>query len=103
MAVENVAQAQEIGRHLAGLLREQAAVRRLWYTMPHGDDVAFWLLTEPIDFDGERALYALSLTVFDRFPDARLRVHVLNPSNYADGDAASSVPTDAVEIPRRKA
>jgi hypothetical protein len=27
----------------------------------------------------------------------------LNPSNYADGDAASSVPTDAVEIPRRKA
>jgi hypothetical protein len=103
VAVENVAQAQAIGQYLAELLRDRPTVQRLWYTMPHSDSVAFWLLTEPIAFDAERDLYEFDLMLHDRFPDAYARLHVLNPCNYADGDAQGSVPTYAEEIPVRRA
>jgi len=63
--------------------------------------VSFWLLTEALDLDAERTLYAqLDLTQRSA-PEGSVHLHVLNPRHSDDPDLASIVPVDAVEIPLR--
>ncbi len=87
-----------IAESLADDVRAEPALKRfLVSTQPVL--VELWLLTAPTDAETERRLYGLSLDLYDRFPDAYFRVHVINPGHIEDGDISGIVPAEARRSP----
>jgi len=97
MAIGNPAQAAEMGRALASLLAGNGTTRGLWMTRDRGG-VTFWILTDPIDLASQESLYERSASLYDRFPGVEFDVHVLNPEWFENGDALSTLPSDAEPI-----
>ena len=97
MAVGDAVSLRKLGRALATLIRAEPVARRLWVSN-HGDRVEFWLLTDPTDAATERHLYDLGAALYERFPDARTELHVLNPNLFAAGNALGLLPPNAEEI-----
>jgi hypothetical protein len=94
--------ARELGSTFARVLKHDAAAARLWVsTQP--DVVELWVLTEVVDAEDERRLYRLVDTLYERFPEARFRLHLLNPSTYDEFDLGDLLPPDADEIILRAA
>jgi hypothetical protein len=100
MAVANRATLAEIGKTYAEAVRAEPAAKQLWVDH-HRDYFELWLVTEPIDADIEYRLYEAELVLHDRFPDAYIRFHVLNPRYFDPFDPADLIPASAEEIPLR--
>jgi hypothetical protein len=98
MAVRATTAVHKLTRHFAAALKAEPAVRGLW-VRPVRDYVEFWLLTEPIDADAERRLYAAGTDLYERFPDANVRVRILNPRLFEPGDLTTLIPSDAQPVP----
>ncbi len=100
MAVGNPITAQAAGSALARAVRAEPTVLGLW-VRAYRDYVELWLVTAPIEPDAVRRLQEAGLTVEDRFPEADLRLHILNARNYADLDPATLIPPGAEAISLR--
>ena len=105
MAIKDQVTVQDIGRSYAEAVRGQPTAKRLWVSTGP-DYVALWLLTKPVDMDTRRRFFVPVADMYDRFPDAHMRFHVIDPSEYDgldlehDGPDLDRVrPADAVEIP----
>src|SRR3712207_2210424 len=102
MAVGDAVSPQSMARVLAALVSSEAVAQRLWVSTT-GDRVELWLLTAPTDANTERHLYELGTILYERFPDARTELHVLNPNLFANGHALGMLPPNAEQIPLREA
>lgn len=102
MAVQNRVTAREIGRSYAVAVSGMPAARRLWIST-HRDAVDLWLLTGPIDEETRRRLFDPVASMYDRFPGADMRFHVINPDEHHRFDLDLILPSDAKEIPLRPA
>lgn len=100
MAVGITATAREMGRRYAEWLRAEHVVRGLWISTRR-ECVEFWLLTEPIDAEAERHLYAIGAQLYEAFPEAMVRIHLLNPRLFEPGDLTDLLPVGAKSIPLR--
>jgi hypothetical protein len=100
MAVLSQVDAREVARSFAGLARAEPAALRLWFSI-HRGVVKLWLLTEPIEAETERGLYALMQAIYERFPDADIRLHLVNPRLFDAPDPVRLIPSDAEEAPFR--
>ena len=88
---------------LAGMVRDDPAVLRMWVSS-HRGVASFWLLTQAsVATAAERRLYGLSGALFDRFPEADFRLHVVNPRDYEPFELDIVLPTGAKEIALRAA
>src|SRR5688572_1521856 len=94
--------AEQVGRAYAEAARGHEAVLELWVTAEPGT-VHVWMVVPPIDADAELGLHRLSRGVRDRFGKADFMLHILNPRDYPGGDARSSVPRGAAQIPLHSA
>ncbi len=90
----------EVGRTFAQAVRDEPAVKSLWASA-HRDYFELWLVTAPVDADTERRLYGLIELLFEAFPDARIRLHVINREAFEDFELTSIVPRGAENIPLR--
>jgi hypothetical protein len=102
MAVVRQDQGEPIGAHILGetfakVVREDQAAERLWVT-EHRGLVRLWLLTKPLDGAGERRLHGLEDYLYDRFPEARFHLVILNPRFFDHPDLEDLVPSGAEEI-----
>ncbi len=102
MAVADRAKLAEIGRTYAEAIRAEPAARQLWIDR-HRDYFELWLVTDPIEADVEHRLYEAELVLHDRFPEAYIRFHVLNPRYFDPFEPADLISADAEEIPLRHA
>jgi hypothetical protein len=102
MAVTDRATLAEIGKTYAEAVRAEPAARQLWVDS-HRDYFELWLVTEPIDTDVEDRLYEAELVLHDRFPEAYIRFHILNPRHFDPFEPADLIPPGAEEIPLRPA
>ena len=91
------ADAHEIADAFAAAAGRQPSVEKLWPSDDRGNAV-LWLLTRPIQADEERRLYGLVGLIHDRFPNARLDLHVINPRRPDDLRVLEMIPGQAVEI-----
>jgi hypothetical protein len=89
--------AHDLGVAFAEVVREDQAAERLWVT-EHRGLVRLWLLTKPLDGAGERRLHGLEDHLYDRFPEARFHLVLLNPRFFDHPDLQDLVPSDAEEI-----
>ena len=89
--------AREIAYAFATEASKEPAVEKLWLSEDRGDAV-LWLLTRPIDMDEELRLHGLVGIIHDRFPDARLDFHLINPHRRDDLRLLDVIPAEAVEI-----
>ncbi len=101
MAITPAVDAREAAESLAAEVSAEPAVEHLFVSTDR-DLIELWLLTAPTDAETERRLYGLQLELYDRFPDAYFRVHVINPDYFEDGDISGIVPSEAEEIPLRR-
>ena len=102
MAIADQATLADVAKTYADAIREEGSARQLWASS-HSDYFELWLVTEPIDADVERQLYTAELILYERFPEASLSVHVLNPRYFGDSDPAEMIPRDAEEVQLRPA
>jgi len=100
MAVGHPVTPRQAGSAFAALVRGEPDARRLWVRAVR-DYVQLWLMTAPLEADEAPHLYAAGLALEQQFPDADLRLHVLNPRNYPGIDPANIISPDAEEIPLR--
>jgi hypothetical protein len=98
MAIMQATTAAEIARAFADLVRHEASARRLWVSTQR-DYMELWLLTDPIDGDAERRFHEAAVSLWDRYPSAYVRLHIVNPRTTELGDPADVVPNGAEEIP----
>jgi hypothetical protein len=98
MAITPAVDARAMAEALAAVVASEPALEHLLVSTER-DLIELWLLTAPTDADTERRLYGESIMLYDRFPDACFRVHVLNPAYFEDGDVSGIVPAGAEEIP----
>ncbi len=101
MAITPSVSAREMAESLAAVVRDEPALQHLLVSTER-DRIELWLLTAETDAETELRVYGHSLMLYDRFPDADFRVHVLNPADFEDGDVRSIVPAGAEEIPLRR-
>jgi hypothetical protein len=98
MAVRHEVQPDEVGRSLgAELARSDGAVQGLWMTA-HRGVLTFWILTRPIDFETQQALYERTAVLYEQFPGVEFVVHVLNPEWFTGGNALSALPPEAQQL-----
>ena len=102
MAVADRVSQAELGKTFAEAIREEPAAKQLW-VRSHRDYFELWLLTEPIDSVTERRLYAAGLLLHDRFPQADVRLRILNPRLFADFEPSELIPEGAEGFPLRPA
>ncbi len=102
MAVTDRATLAEIGQTYAAAVRDEPTAKQLW-AGSHRDYFELWLVTDPIDADTERRFYKAELVLHDRYPEAYIRFHVLNPGHFDPFEPADLIPTYAEEIPLRHA
>jgi hypothetical protein len=98
MALAYRATAHELGRRFAEAVGGEPAVRGLWVTS-HRDYVELWLVTESTDADTERRLYGLVSRLYERSPDANVRLYVISPDMFQGQAIDSVIPRRAEEIP----
>jgi hypothetical protein len=78
-------QAQRVGQEYAATIGDQPVVQGVWVsTDDEGVDV--WVVTAPSDPAGTRCLWAGYGAFQKRFPEAEIRLHVLNRRNYPTVD-----------------
>jgi hypothetical protein len=88
--------AHAIARQFAAAIRHEPAAKRLWVA-PHRDYVELWLLTSPIALEMERPFFEVWRELTGEHAGANIRLHVLNPSLYADGVALEAYVPPAAE------
>jgi hypothetical protein len=93
---------QKVGQQLARAVAHESAVRRIWATA-HRDTIELWLLTDPVDADTERRLYAAGTRLYDVFPEGNIRLHIVNPRMFDPLDLDSVIPKGTEEIVVRSA
>lgn len=105
MAVAYHATAYEVGASFADLVHYQEAALQLWVAT-NRDTVELWLLTHPLEPDQVSTFYEAAAMLYDRFPNAFIRFHLINPRLYeTDANGAielHGIPADADEIPLRR-
>lgn len=102
MAVADQVSPAKVGKTFAESVRAESAAKQLW-VRSHRDYFELWLITEPVEADVERRLYAATLLLHDRFPEAYIRLHLLNPRYFEEFNPSDTIPPDAEEIPLRPA
>jgi hypothetical protein len=105
MAVPREQEAQPVDGHelataLAEMIGHEPSVVRMWMSY-HRGVASFWLLTTSTEASDERRLYGLSGDLFDRFPEAMFRLHLLNPRDYESFELELVLPQGAEEIALR--
>ncbi len=100
MAIEQAATAAEIARAFADLVRHEESARRLWVST-HRDYMELWLLTDSIDAEEEHRFYEADACLWDRFPEAYVRLHIVNPRTTEPFNPDAVAPKGAEEIPLR--
>ncbi len=102
MVVDRKPTVESLGKVYADLVRDDESVRELWVSAD-SEGFIVSILTDEIDADHERRLYALASGVQQRFPDALFEVHVRNRANYSfdslDQMKSALLPTVAKRIP----
>lgn len=96
MAVAQGITAQQVGRTLADVVRAAGHVSELWVSTGT-DGLHVWLIVEPIGLKEERHLHELADTLYERFPEGDLELHVVNPRRHA-GDIRGALPAGAEKI-----
>ena len=96
MAIKIPASADELGRVFAQAAQHEPLVMELWMTTRR-DGVHLWLLIERAGDDEERRLYGLLDVLDERFLEADVQLHVLNPVSYTT-DVRQVLPRDAKKI-----
>jgi hypothetical protein len=100
MAVSRRPSTGEIGQHFAKRVRSEAVARRLW-VRPQRGTVELWLVTAPADPETVHRLHKAGTALEEQYPEAALRLHVLNARNYPHVDPATLIPEGAEEVPLR--
>ena len=91
--------ARRVGRQYAAMVREQPTVESLWYST-EDDGVELWLVTAPSNIATTRRLWARTGSLLNQFPDADIRLHVLNRRNYPSVNLDVMLPEGARLITR---
>jgi hypothetical protein len=102
MAVTDRTTLAEIAKTYAAAVQAEPAAKQLW-ARSHRDYIELWLVTELIEPEVERQLYGAESVIYDRFPDAYIRLHVLNPRYFEPFDLSNLLPPGVEEIPLRPA
>ncbi len=100
MAIADRVTAAEIGKTYAETIRDEAGPKQLWMRS-YRDYVELWLVVEPIEHDAELRLYAAEDAIYDRFPEASVRLHILNPRHIRAFEPAAILPPGAEETALR--
>jgi hypothetical protein len=87
----------ELASALAEMVRDEPSVLRMWVSV-HRNSPSFWLLTEPMELDGERRLHRRAGDLYDRYPSTDFRLHLLNPLFYDELFPEDILPMGAEEI-----
>ncbi|ACZ37663.1 MAG: hypothetical protein DIU58_002620 [Sphaerobacter thermophilus] len=98
VGLDNEIPVQRIGRAFAALIQDEPAVQQFWVRQ-HCGWVELWLLTEPIDRSIERHLYGTVSHLYEQFPEAAIRLHLINPRLYEAMDLETIIPQDAESVP----
>lgn len=78
MAISQQATAQDVGRRFAEEVRQDPAVQGVWARAVR-DYIELWVLTDPIDAETERRLYALDAPLQRWFPTTYIYFYLVNP------------------------
>lgn len=102
MAISQQVTAHDVGSRFAEEVRHVPVVQGVW-TRAVRDYIELWLLTEPIDAETERRLYALDGPLQRWFPDTYINFYLVNPRLFDEdteiiGDV---IPSQAEPIWRR--
>ena len=99
MAIIRQVDAQTIGRDYAESVRDLGFVRSV-HVRETRDWLEIWVVTEPIDLLEEEPLYEAGVHLWDRFPEAGVLIHVVNPMDYPEGHdlIRNVVPSRAKEV-----
>jgi hypothetical protein len=80
MSVANIIDTRALVRHFAEAIAHfNAPVAEVWLREA-GETVEVWIITEPVELDGERLVAQAAAQLQDAFPDRYLNVTALNPS-----------------------
>lgn len=80
MSIANIIDTQALVQHFAeAIARFNAPVAEVWLREA-GGTVEVWIVTEPVELDGERLVAHAAAQLQDAFPDRFLDFTVLNPS-----------------------
>ena len=102
MATTRQFTATDIGERVADAIQHLSFIRGVWTHAVSGR-IETWIVTDNVSYDDELGLYSLPL--HDWFPEARVRVVVVNPQNYEpDTDLIREVvPSSAIAVRRSRA
>jgi hypothetical protein len=96
VAIGTTADAGKLGRVFAQAAQDEPLVKELW-TTTRRDGVHLWLLIDQVGDEEERRLFGLLDVLDERFPDADVQLHILNPASYTI-DLHDVLPRDATKI-----
>ncbi len=88
----------EVQETLVQFLRGIGFARRLWIGVDR-DILTFWVLTAPVRPEVERDVYRVNMRIYERVPEARFNLIVVNPALFDDHDFHFDPPAGAREIP----
>lgn len=91
----------DIGQAVAEPVLAFPGICSLWVRQ-RGSEAEFWVLTEPTDdVAAERVLTDVEDLFYDRLPEMRLEIHLINPARFKPFDLATVIPPDAVRVMAR--
>jgi hypothetical protein len=102
MVTEQRRNLQKIGAAFASKVSPLGA-QRLWI-LDGRDRIHIWVLTDEMEVERESAFYDVAASMCDEYPDAYIRLHIINPRTFSDATyRLSGIPGDAVviKLPRR--
>lgn len=99
MAVTRQIDAQTIGKLYAESVRDLGLVRSV-HVRETRDCLEIWVVTVAIDLLEEEPLYEAGVQLWDRYPEAGVLIHVVNPMDYPEGHdlVRNVVPSRAKEV-----
>lgn len=102
MAISHPVNAHDVGRRFADEVRQDPVAQGVW-TRAVRDYIEVWLLTDPIDADTERRLYALDGPLQRWFPNTFINFHLVNPRLFDENTEilGDVIPSTAEPIWRR--
>ncbi len=105
MAIQNMTVAQQMGRQLAELVKDEPTIKQLWAlgekgrVYPERETVDLWIFLDSADDVTEDRIVAAATGLGSRFEEADTVVHVTNGELPAGFDPLTEVYPGAEQIP----
>ena len=98
MVVHQSVAAETLTNRLIDVLSGFPGIREVWITNDRGESI-FWVITDQLSNDAERALYEATNVLYDLHPSAPWDLHMLNPAYFpSEHVLRQSVPARATLV-----